>query len=377
MSSVGSNPQRRCRGIDPGNRETSKGPSNGRNVTKAAGDSGVTPMKDQVLRLLKGEARALSRAISAVERGTVEAAEFMEAADGQTGRAYTVGVTGPPGAGKSTIVGGLTQLLREEGLTVGIVAVDPTSPFTGGALLGDRIRMQRHFLDDGVFIRSMATRGQSGGLPRIVKSIGRLLDASGKDVILVETVGVGQTELGIMGVADTVVVTLMPESGDAVQTLKAGIMEIADVYVVNKADREGASQMAAAITSMLRMTAGTMDWEPPVVMTQADAGKGIDELWERVKAHREFLTNTGGLESKRRARRRDEFLETVEEELGRRVRALARLDGSIQELVESVETGDSDPFSAATGLLESAEFARQWPKDHSSGQAAAGSKNES
>ena len=154
-------------------------------------------------------------------------------------------------------------------------------------------------------------------------------------------------------------------------------MEIADVYVVNKADREGASQMAAAITSMLRMTAGTPDWEPPVVLTQADAGKGIDELWERVKAHREFLTNTGGLESKRRARRRDEFLETVEEELGRRVRALARLDGSIQELVERVETGDSDPFSAATGLLESAEFARQWPKDHSSGQAAAGSKNES
>ncbi len=335
-------------------------------MIQAAGGSGVTPMKDQVLRLLKGEVRALSRAISAVERGTTQAAGFMEGVDGHTGRAYTVGVTGPPGAGKSTIVGELTRLLREEGLTVGIIAVDPTSPFSGGALLGDRIRMQRHFLDDGVFIRSVATRGQSGGLPRIVKSIGRLLDASGKDVILVETVGVGQTELGIMGVADTVVVTLMPESGDAVQTLKAGIMEIADVYVVNKADREGAFQMAAAITSMLRMTVGTLDWEPPVVTTQADAGKGIDELWDRVKAHREFLTDTGGLASKRRARRRDEFLETVEEELSRRVRDLARLDGSVQELVARVETGDSDPFSAAASLLEYTEFGKEWPKDRSS-----------
>lgn len=334
-------------------------------MTQAADGSGVMPMTDQVQRLLEGEARALSRAISAVERGTNQAAGFMEGVDGHTGRAYTVGVTGPPGAGKSTIVGALTRLLREDGLTVGIIAVDPTSPFSGGALLGDRIRMQRHFLDDGVFIRSVATRGQSGGLPRIVKSIGRLLDASGKDVILVETVGVGQTELGVMGVADTVVVTLMPESGDSVQTLKAGIMEIADVYVVNKADREGASQMAAAITSMLRMTTGTLDWEPPVVMAQADAGKGIDELWDRVKAHREFLTDTGGLASKRQARRRDEFLETVEEEISRRVRDLARLDGSVQELMTRVEAGDSDPFSAATNLLESGEFGKEWPKDRS------------
>lgn len=323
-------------------------------------------MNDLAKELLGGDARALSRGISAVERGAAGAADLMAAIDGHTGRAYTAGVTGPPGAGKSTLVGGLTRLLREEGLTVGIIAVDPTSPFSGGALLGDRIRMQRHFLDDGVFIRSVATRGQSGGLPRIVKSIGRLLDASGRDVILVETVGVGQTELGIMGVADTVVVTLMPESGDAVQTLKAGIMEIADVYVVNKADREGASQMAAAITSMLRMTAGTPDWEPPVVLTQADAGEGIDELWERVKAHREFLTGSGGLASKRRARRRDEFLETVEEELSRRVRDLARLDGSVQELVTRVETGGSDPFSAAANLLEYTEFGKEWPKDRSS-----------
>ena len=328
--------------------------------------AGSNHMTDLARELLSGDARALSRAISMVERGGDNAPALMGAVDGHTGRAYTVGVTGPPGAGKSTLVGGLTRLLREDGLTVGIIAVDPTSPFSGGALLGDRIRMQRHFLDDGVFIRSVATRGQSGGLPRIVKSIGRLLDASGKDVILVETVGVGQTELGIMGVADTVVVTLMPESGDAVQTLKAGIMEIADVYVVNKADREGAHEMAAAITSMLRLTAGTPDWEPPVVLTQADAGTGIDELWNRVSAHRDFLTDNGGLESRRRARRRNEFLEAVEEELSRWMRELAKRDGSVQELVEKVETGDSDPFSAAASLLESGEFGREWPKGRAS-----------
>ena len=177
----------------------------------------------------------------------------MQAVDPHTGGAYTIGITGPPGAGKSTIVDRLTELLRGQGLTVGIIAVDPTSPYTGGALLGDRIRMQRHYLDPGVFIRSIATRGESGGLPRIVKSIVRLLDASGKDVVMVETVGAGQTELGIMGVADTILVTLVPESGDAVQTLKAGVLEIADIYLVNKCDREGANQMATAITSMLQL----------------------------------------------------------------------------------------------------------------------------
>ncbi len=317
-------------------------------------------MNRLVQRLLAGEHRALSRAISTVERGSPDGTELMEAVDRHTGNAYTIGITGPPGAGKSTIVGCLAQLLRESGLTVGIIAVDPTSPFSGGALLGDRIRMQQHFLDSGVFIRSVATRGQAGGLPRIVKSIARLLDASGKDVVLVETVGVGQTELGIMGVADTVVVTLMPESGDAVQTLKAGIMEIADVYVVNKADREGAHQMAAAITSMLRMAPAAAAWEPPVITTQADAGEGIDRLWERVQEHREYLSAGGGLEARRKARRQAEFLETVEEELSRRVRLLAQQDHQLQVLLDRVGNQEAEPFSSARGLLDSAEFHRRW-----------------
>ena len=310
-------------------------------------------------RLLSGENRALSRAISVVERGSTQGAELMKAVDRHTGRAYTVGVTGPPGAGKSTIVGRLTQLLRGLGLTVGIIAVDPTSPFSGGALLGDRIRMQQHFLDSGVFIRSVATRGQTGGLPRVVKSIARLLDASGKDVLLVETVGVGQTELGVMGVADTVVVTLMPESGDAVQTLKAGIMEIADVYVVNKADRDGAHQMAAAVTSMLRL-APPANWEPPVITAQADAGKGIDLLWDKVQEHREHLSGSGELESRRKSRRQGEFLEMVEEELNRRVRRLVQEDPRLQGIVDRVGSQDAEPFSSARGLLDSAEFHRRW-----------------
>ena len=242
-----------------------------------------------VSRLMAGEQRALSRAMTMVEQGDPAAADLMREADPHTGRAYTIGITGPPGSGKSTIVDRLTGLLRQRGNAVGIIAVDPTSPFTGGAILGDRIRMQRHYLDPGVFIRSVATRGQSGGLSRVVKSLVRLLDAAGKDIILVETVGVGQTELGIMGVGDTILVVLMPESGDAVQTLKAGVvMEIADLYLVNKADRPGAGQMAAAITSTLQLTASQPEWTPPVLLTRAEAGEGIEQLWDRVQEHHQF-----------------------------------------------------------------------------------------
>ncbi|MCI0858711.1 MAG: methylmalonyl Co-A mutase-associated GTPase MeaB, partial [Chloroflexi bacterium] len=223
-------------------------------------------------RLLAGDKRALSQVISLLERHDPATSQVLKEIDPHTGGAYTVGITGPPGAGKSTIVDRLTELLRQQGLTVGILGVDPSSPFTGGALLGDRIRMQRHYLDSGVFIRSVATRGQSGGLPRIIKGMVRLLDAAGTDLVLVETVGVGQSELGIMGVADTVVVTLMPESGDAIQTLKAGIMEIADLYVVNKADRDGSEQMATTIRAMLQMAPTQPDWTPPVVLTQARSG---------------------------------------------------------------------------------------------------------
>ena len=308
-----------------------------------------------VSRLMAGEQRALSRAMTMIERGDLAAIGLMREADPHTGRAYTIGITGPPGSGKSTIVDRLTGLLRQMGNIVGIIAVDPTSPFTGGAILGDRIRMQRHYLDPGVFIRSVATRGQSGGLSRVVKSLVRLLDAAGKDIILVETVGVGQTELGIMKVADTILVVLMPESGDAVQTLKAGVMEIADLYLVNKADRPGAGQMAAAITSTLQLALTQPEWTPPVLLTRADAGEGIEELWDRIQEHRRFLKKSSQLGQRQEVRRKEEFLEAVEEEMGRRWRVKVESDSNLANLLQQVADKKADPYSAAMEFLDSSE----------------------
>ena len=308
-------------------------------------------MSELAQRVLNGELRALSRVLSLLERNDPSAAEAMEQLDPHTGKGYTVGITGPPGVGKSTLVDRLTQHLRRQGLTVGILAVDPTSPFTGGALLGDRIRMQRHYLDDGVFIRSVATRGQSGGLPRIVKSMVRALDAGGKDVTLVETVGVGQTELGIMGVADTVVVAMTPESGDSIQTLKAGVMEIADVYVINKADRDGANQLSAAVTAMLQMSDLGDGWNPLVLLTQAYADVGIAELWDGICDHNGFLKDTGDLEKRRAERRRAEFLETVQEELYRRITGRLAKNIELAGLIDRISDKTAEPYGAAMALL--------------------------
>lgn len=314
-----------------------------------------------VQRLLKGDRRTLSRLISKVERGDPQAVDIMKAIDSHTGKAYTIGITGPPGAGKSTIVDQLTKLLRQEGLQVGIIGVDPTSPFTGGALLGDRIRMQRHYLDSGVFIRSVATRGQSGRLPRTVKSMVRLLDAAGTEVVLVETVGVGQAELGIMDVADTVLVTLMPESGDAIQALKAGIMEIADIYLVNKSDREGANNMVTAITAMLNMAGSQPEWNPPVLLTQANAGAGISELWDKVQEHRRYITTTSELERRRAARREQEFVETLMEQMEKRLRSLVVEDQVLAAILEKVGRKEAEPFSAAMEFLRSSSLPTSWP----------------
>ncbi len=314
-------------------------------------------------RVLNGELRALSRVLTLLERGDPTAADAMARLDPHTGAGYAVGITGPPGVGKSTLVDRLAEHLRGQGKTVGILAVDPTSPFTGGALLGDRIRMQRHYLDDGVFIRSVATRGQSGGLPRIVKSMVRALDAAGKDVTLVETVGVGQTELGIMGVADTVVVAMTPESGDSIQTLKAGVMEIADLYVINKADRDGANQLSAAVTAMLQLSDLGDGWNPPVLLTQAYANVGIGELWEGVAAHRDYLADTGGLEKRRAERRRAEFLETVQEELYRRITERLADDAKLGELLKQIDGKAAEPYGAAMGLLAADDGLERLPGD--------------
>ena len=313
-------------------------------------------MENAAHRLLGGDQRTLSRMISYLERGDPQAARVLKTIDPHTGNAYIVGITGPPGAGKSTLVDRLTELLRSEDLSVGIIGVDPTSPFTGGALLGDRVRMQRHYLDSGVFIRSVATRGQTGGLPRTVRGTIRLLDASGIDIILVETVGVGQTELGVLEVADTVLVVLMPESGDAIQALKAGIMEIADIFLVNKADREGANQMATTITSMLQLAEASSGWAPPVMLTTAHSGQGIDELWQKIQEHRQHLTDTSELIKRRGLHRQKEFLETVQEEMARRLKSRVEQDPTLIATLEQIANKESEPYSAAMEFLESSHL---------------------
>ena len=317
-------------------------------------------MEEAARRLLAGDQRTLSRLMSLLERGDPQAAGILKAIDPHTGGAHTIGITGPPGAGKSTIVDRLTESLRAEGLTAGIIGVDPTSPFSGGALLGDRVRMQRHYLDSGVFIRSVATRGQSGGLPRIVRGMVRLLEAAGTDVVLVETVGVGQTELGIVGVADTVLVAVMPESGDVIQALKAGVMEIADIFLVNKADREGADQMASAISAMLQLGQTRSAWTPPVLLTSAHSGQGVEELWAKVQEHREYLKASSELIKRRGLQRRREFLETVEEEMARRLKALVERDPALIATLNEVENKGAEPYSSAMEFLDSSSSKPDW-----------------
>jgi LAO/AO transport system kinase len=312
-----------------------------------------------VEQLLKGENVSLSRIISLVENESSQVPEIMKLIAPHLGKAHCIGITGPPGVGKSTLIDKLTALMRKQGLGVGIIAVDPSSPFTGGAVLGDRIRMQQHYLDDGVFIRSMATRGSMGGLPETASSVIKLLDAAGKDIILVETVGVGQSEVDIMEKTDTVLVILCPESGDAIQTMKAGLFEIADILVVNKADNPGAGNFVQDIQAMLQLREPSW-WNIPVVATEAANDIGIEELYRQIQLHYQSLCKEGRLSQRRQLQRKQDFMKTLERKLTHRLLKLIEQDRQLSSYIERVKKGELDPYSAADEILKSGKLLTDW-----------------
>jgi len=300
----------------------------------------------------RGQPRALARLISLVENGSPQLREVMRLVEPHTGRARVIGLTGAPGVGKSTITGALVRAYRSEVLQVGVLAVDPTSPFTGGALLGDRVRMQDHATDDGVFIRSMATRGHLGGLSSAVPQALRILDAAGFDVIMIETVGVGQAEVEIASLADSTLVIVAPGMGDSVQAAKAGILEIADIFVVNKGDRPGAQEAIRDLRTMVAMASyGDDAWKPPIVETTAAAGRGIDDLVGRLNAHAAWLDASGERARRRVARARDEISALAVAELRQRLGALPG-QAHLEKLAEQVASGQLDPYTAADQLVE-------------------------
>jgi LAO/AO transport system kinase len=308
-------------------------------------------------RMLTGDRLALARLITRVENRLPGVADVMRSVQPHLGRAHVLGITGPPGAGKSTLVDRLTTRLRAGGERVGIIAVDPSSPFTGGAVLGDRIRMQTHTLDPDVFIRSMATRGSLGGLAAATGDVIKLMDAAGFPWILIETVGVGQTELDIIKQADTTVVILVPESGDSVQAMKAGLMEVADIFVVNKADRDGAHSLMAELRFSVHLHSSSsaspkdIDWEIPVLAAQATNDIGVMELLAEIRRHRSVLDGTGALEKRRRARRRADLRTLLVEEFAERVMTSVEADAELIVTMDAVAEGKLDAYTGVERIL--------------------------
>ncbi|MGC5325691.1 methylmalonyl Co-A mutase-associated GTPase MeaB [Brevibacillus sp. SYSU BS000544] len=308
-------------------------------------------MHEITRRILAGDVRGAARAITCVENDYPERTQILRELFPHTGRAKLIGITGTPGAGKSSMVDVLISFLRRNGLTIGVVAVDPTSPFTGGALLGDRVRMQNHATDPGVFIRSMGTRGSLGGLSRNTKDAVRILDAYGCDVILIETVGVGQSELDIMNIADSTIVVLNPGGGDSVQAFKAGIMEIADLFVINKADLPGTDKLEIEVEQMLDLVKHDAPWRPPVIKTISTQNAGIDQVWKETLRHHEYLLASGEWEERRSRHLREEVIEIVNHQIYQKmIRGIEA--GAFAEQLTSVASRQADPYGVADQIVK-------------------------
>ena len=308
-------------------------------------------LQDLAAGVRSGDRRALARAITLVENGDPVAYELVRELYSETGSAFFLGVTGPPGVGKSSLINAIVRHVRERGTTVGVISVDPSSPFTQGALLGDRIRLSEHFLDEDVFIRSMGTRGHLGGLAEATLQAALLLDAAGKELVLLETVGAGQSEVEVIGIADTVLLVLMPGSGDSVQALKAGIMEIPDVIAINKMDHPAAKTMLNEVRSILALDR-EREWRPPIVLTEALRGENVPVLWEKLEEHRRFLESEGLLQERRRRNLAGEVFALATSRAKAHLQAKVADEPELRRLLDEVQARELDPLSAVREILE-------------------------